>query len=94
MYLKRIRRDYLEVWNICRLLAPISPDPAFASRLTKQYWTFQWAYWNTLAHCFVPAWGDVSAPESLIRTLAEIREQAHGLLAASESAMAAAPSAA
>lgn len=91
LYLKRIRRDYLEVWQICKLLAPISPDPAFAAGLTKQYWAFHWAYAGLLARCVLPALlrGNGMAADRLVDILTEIRTQAQALLAVSEAAMSA-----
>ena len=95
LYLKRLRRDYVEVWRICKLLAPISPDPAFASTLSKQYWSFHCAYFAVLVQCLLPSMGRRStAADALVQTLSEIRDQAQGLLAASESAMAPSASAA
>jgi len=85
LYLHRIRRDYLEVWNICRLLAPISPDPAFASRLSRQYWSFHWAYAHLWMQCLAPSVGrQASAADRLVQTLTEIREHAHSLLSVAE----------
>lgn len=95
LYLKRIRRDYLEVWRACRILAPISPDPTFASNLTTQYWTFHWAYFGIAAQCMLPGLvGSGSAAEHLVETLSELRTQARGLLAVAEPSMAASASAA
>ena len=92
LYLKRIRRDYLEVWRTCRLLAPISPDPSFATELSRQYWTFHWAYLRLQAQCLAPAIGrDSSAADSLVQVLSDIRQQAGDLLSVSEGALSVEP---
>lgn len=86
LYLQRIRCDYLAVWNVCKLLAPISPNPAFASQLSRQYWAFHWAYARIWVHCLLPSLGrQSSAAERLVQALSDIREHAHSLLSASES---------
>jgi hypothetical protein len=94
LYLRQIRGEFLQVWDVCRLLAPISPDPAFASRLTRQYWSFHVAYVSVYAQCLLPAMMPASsAADRLVSALSDLREQARDLLAASDSALAA-PSAA
>jgi hypothetical protein len=88
LYLRQIRRDFLEIWSVCRLLAPISPDPALASRLSRQYWSFHWAYARVQVQCLMPA--GVRKPavaNHLVAALTEIRDQAQLLLAASDSAL-------
>ena len=88
LYLRQIRRDYLEIWGVCRLLAPICADPNFASRLSSQYWAFHWTYLNVQIHCLAPS--IVRQPASagrLVLALTEVRDQARVLLAGSDSAL-------
>ena len=33
LYLKDIRRDFNRIWSVCRLLAPMNPDPDFSTKL-------------------------------------------------------------
>jgi hypothetical protein len=94
LYLRQIRREFLDVWNVCRLLAPISPDPGFATRLSRQYWSFHFAYVSVYAQCMLPAMMPRTvAADRLVAALGGIRDQARELLAISDSALAA-PSAA
>jgi hypothetical protein len=90
LYLQQVRRDFLEVWGVCRLLAPISPDPALVSRLSRQYWSFHRAYLSVYAQFALPALvRKPAAADQLVRALADIREQAQSLLAVSHSALSA-----
>ncbi len=95
LYLQQLRHDYVETWRVCKLLAPISADPAFAAELSKQYWRFHCAYAGIQVQCLLPALGVDSAPaDALVRTLSEVRQQARALLEASEGSLSAVPSAA
>jgi hypothetical protein len=40
LYLQDLRRDFSRLYAFCRLLAPKSPDPQFASLVTQQALTF------------------------------------------------------
>jgi hypothetical protein len=90
LYLRQIRRDFLEIWGICRLLAPISPDPGLASRLSRQYWRFHWTYALLQAQCLLPvAMRKPAAADRLVAALTDIRDQAQRLLAVSDAALSA-----
>ncbi len=88
LYMREIRVDFLEVWQVCRLLAPISPDPAYVSQLSRQYWSFHWAYLNVQAQCLLPATvRPTVAADGLVDALNAVRDQARSLLAVSDSAL-------
>ena len=40
MYLRELRGDFSRFWSLCRLLAPYSPDPQFATMLFGQFFLF------------------------------------------------------
>jgi len=40
MYLCELRGDFSRFWSLCRLLAPYSPDPQFATMLFGQFFLF------------------------------------------------------
>ena len=89
LYLVELRRDFLEVWNVCRLLAPISTDSRFVSRLSQQYWSFHWAYVCVYAYCLVPSLARRPVMvDRLVSALAQVRAEARELLAVSDSALA------
>ena len=89
LYLVELRREFLEVWHVCRLLAPISPDPHFVSRLSRQYWSFHWAYATVFVYCMAPALArKPAAVERLVSALSQVRAEARELLAVSDSALA------
>lgn len=89
LYLVELRRDFVEVWNVCRLLAPISTDSRFVSRLSQQYWSFHWAYVCVYAYCLVPSLARRPVMvDRLVSALARVRAEARELLAVSDSALA------
>jgi hypothetical protein len=89
LYLVELRREFLEVWHVCRLLAPISPDPHFVSRLSRQYWSFHWTYATVFVFCLAPALTrKPAAVERLVSALSQVRAEARELLAVSDSALA------
>jgi hypothetical protein len=46
LYLRQIRAEFTQVWNICRLLAPVSSNPDFGWLLMKQFAIFHGLYWT------------------------------------------------
>ena len=36
LYLRDIRKDFNRIWSVCRLLAPMNPDPNFSTTLLRQ----------------------------------------------------------
>ena len=89
LYLVELRREFLEIWQTCRLLAPISPDPSFLSRLSRQYWSFHWTYANAYAGCLFPALARQTLAVRLVSALSQMRAEAGQLLAVSDSALSA-----
>lgn len=88
-YLNELRRDYIEVWDVCRILAPISSNPHYLSSLSRQYWTFHWMFLTAHFHCALrPSIAGRAAGEQLVAILERLRVQAGELLEASDSALA------
>ena len=44
LFLRQLRRDFLQAWALCRILSPISPDPGLAVRLAWHWLAFHGVY--------------------------------------------------
>ncbi|MBI1357842.1 MAG: hypothetical protein GC160_26190 [Acidobacteria bacterium] len=80
-YLQQLRTDYLQVWAICRLLAPVSNDPAYLPELFQSYAAFHWRYALLRLHCATGL--NPHILESVQQTMAPLtalRQQATGLI--------------
>ncbi len=53
LYLKDIRRDFNRIWSVCRLLAPMNPDPDFSTKLLQQLVVFYGYYFSVQVCCIV-----------------------------------------
>jgi hypothetical protein len=60
LYLKEIRNDFNRIWLVCRLLAPMNPDPNFSTRLLRQLVVFYGYYFSIQVccmngcYCYIP----------------------------------------
>ncbi|MBI1353208.1 MAG: hypothetical protein GC160_02600 [Acidobacteria bacterium] len=80
VYLQALRAEFLRVFGVCRLLAPVSRDPEFVSQLARSYAVFHSAYFLL----WMSSWTGVSfSPAKLAglsQAVRQIRAQADGLL--------------
>jgi hypothetical protein len=53
LYLRDIRRDFNRIWSVCRLLAPMNPDPNFSTRLLRQLVVFYGYYFVVQVCCVI-----------------------------------------
>jgi hypothetical protein len=74
LYLREIRRDFCRLWELCRLLAPMSRNPDFGSMIVRQYFTFHALYGLLILRCklgvALPFHAD---PQELVRALEFLR---------------------
>lgn len=82
LYLRDIRSDFNRVWSICRLLAPMNPDPGFSTALIRQLFVF-YAYYAAIhacclfgCYCYIPV--EVGG---LVRGMKQLGEMASETLA-------------
>ena len=77
LYLRQIRREFGDVWRICRLLAPMSSDPEFGALVTKQFFVFHGLYWLLRAGCVAGVLMPVRInPLDLVSSLQHLRQGA------------------
>jgi hypothetical protein len=77
----------MQLWSLCRTLAPISPDPEFATGLFRQYAEFHWVYARVLVATLIPS----RAPQTglagdLVGALRRMRSSAESLLSIADPA--------
>lgn len=60
LYLRDIRGDFNRIWSVCRLLAPMNPDPNFSTRLLRQLVVFYGYYMAIQACCLIGCYCYVS----------------------------------
>src|SRR5690606_15649595 len=79
-YLRELRHEFMRAFSICRLLAPVSPDPNFIATVTRACVSFHVAYF---AMYMSSATGLSLNPErmtNLMQPLDEMRSRASALL--------------
>jgi hypothetical protein len=90
LYLRQIRAEFTQVWNICRLLAPVSNNPDFGWLVMKQFAIFHGLYWTlqlrSMAGGLVPVHAD---PASLVAAFRQLELGARRALQTLEPAQAA-----
>lgn len=90
-YLNELRSEFLRAFEICRLLAPVSPDPDIVSRLVRSYATFHIAYSIVWFRCMTGIPVPAGRLVSIKRPFEEMRTRATELLDI-DSSLAAQPS--
>lgn len=79
-YLTELRAEYLRVFEICRLLAPVSQDPNFVSTLIRSYALFHLAYCGLWIRCTTGIAINSGRILELKQPLEQMRSQAISLL--------------
>ena len=79
-YLQAMRQEFMRVFGVCRLLAPVSRDPDFVSQLARSFFVFHSAYFAL----WIGSWTGVSLSRfrlaNLSGTVQQLRAQADSLL--------------
>ena len=85
LYLRELRRDFLQAWNVCRNLAPVSDDPELWNKLLRQYVQFHLGYGVVWLRCRVGFWETVDNDvRRLVDCLVTLRHGAAELLQTGE----------
>lgn len=91
LYLRQIRAEFSQVWNLCRLLAPVSNNPDFGALVLKQFVIFHGLYWTfqlrSVAGGLAPVHAD---PADLVAAFRQLELGARRALQTLEPAQAAA----
>lgn len=81
LYLRRLRRDFMNVWSACRLLAPVSSDPDFVANLMRNLVQFHALVAVLHVRCTLGYWASIDADLTrLTESLSGMRIQASSLL--------------
>ena len=87
LFLRGVRGEFVQIWGLCRTLAPISPDPDFATGLLRQYAEFHWVYAQVLAASYLPSRvRETGLAGDLVGALRRMRDAAETLLSAADPA--------
>ena len=77
LYLRDIRRDFNRIWSVCRLLAPMNPDPNFSTTLLRQLVVFYGYYFSVQVCCLIGCYCYVPVnASSLVSGLASLGQLA------------------
>jgi hypothetical protein len=79
-YLRELRHEFMRAFSICRLLAPVSPDPNFIATLTSACVSFHVAYFTLYVSCVTGMSINVERVSKLVQPLDEMRSRASALL--------------
>ena len=91
LYLRQIRAEFTQVWNICRLLAPVSSNPDFGAHVMKQFVIFHGLYWILQLRCMAGGLLPVHAdPANLVAAFRQLELGARRALQTLEPAQSAA----
>lgn len=87
LYMTDLRCEFMKTCSICRLLAPMSPDPEFAFSLIRRLIQFHFTYFAVKWACWLGCYAYIRVDTAkMLDTLREIAGQAQGSLRAFESA--------
>jgi len=82
-YLSQLRKDFMELWSVCRLLAPVSRDEDFVMKLMGQFVRFHGVFFVLHVRTATGMWSSVEQDlEQMADMLAGLRRQGSGLLEA------------
>ena len=85
MYLRELRGDFSRFWSLCRLLAPYSPDPQFATMLFGQFFLFHSSLVVLWARTYTGSIGFESAQfNTLIDAVQNLRGAAQSVVEGAE----------
>lgn len=90
-YLSQLRQDFMELWSVCRLLAPVSRDEDFVVKLIGQFVRFHGIFFVLHLRTATGLWSSVEKDlEHMADMLAGLRRQGSGLLESPQTSGAAA----
>lgn len=88
LYLAELRADFTRLYGLCRLLAPRSQDPGFASRVTRQALAFYGLWALVCAGCWLGWFGHARTFSfELIGAFERLRQAARATLPAAAGAL-------
>ncbi len=79
-YLRELRHEFMRAFSICRLLAPVSPDPNFIATAARACASFHVAYFMLYVSCATGLSINAERLAKLVHPLDEMRSRASALL--------------
>lgn len=83
LYLRQLRQDFMHLWSVCRMLAPVSQDQDFVVKLVRQLIQFHAMFFVLRVRTATGFWRSVDSDlERMSDMLSGLRAEGNGLLLA------------